>query len=125
MTRLVKLRYEEGFKPVQPDRHPVPYHYQERLTTIIKQFHKDDNIQKVDTEDNIDCILNVSISEKRTQGGIQMDIDARLLNEGAKLNGHQGTTPQETRLKMGAPRSSVSSTWATTSTRNPSTRTAV
>ena len=27
----VKLRYVEGFKPVQPARYPVPYHYKERL----------------------------------------------------------------------------------------------
>ena len=31
----VKLRYEKGFKLVQPARYQVPYHYQERLETRL------------------------------------------------------------------------------------------
>ena len=32
-VEAVKLRYEDGFKPVQPARYPVPYHYQEGATS--------------------------------------------------------------------------------------------
>ena len=31
---VVKLKYEAGFKPVQPARYPVPYYQKERLGSI-------------------------------------------------------------------------------------------
>ena len=65
-VKPVKLRYELGFKPVHPARYPVSYHYQERLTTQLKQLIKDDVIQKVNPVEGIDCILNMAISEKKT-----------------------------------------------------------
>ena len=37
-VEVVKLRYEDGFKSVQPARYPVPYHYQERLATHLKKL---------------------------------------------------------------------------------------
>ena len=36
-VKPVKLRYKKGFKPVQPARYPVPYHYHTRLDNHLKQ----------------------------------------------------------------------------------------
>ena len=46
-VEAVKLRYEDGFKPVKPARYPVPYHYQERLGTHLKQLEKEGVIETV------------------------------------------------------------------------------
>jgi hypothetical protein len=73
----LKLRYEEGFKPVPPARYPVPYHYQERLATHLKKLEAEDVIKKVNPAEHVDCILNIAISEKKAPGSIRMNIDAR------------------------------------------------
>ena len=91
--RPVKLRYKQGFKPVQPARNPVPYHYEERPTTHLKQLVKDGVIQKVDPAEGIACILNVAITEKKTTGSIRMNIDARPHNKRAKHTRYHITTP--------------------------------
>ena len=80
----VRLRYEEGFKPVQPARYQVPYHYQERLEVHLKKLEKEGVIEKVNPAEAVNCILNIDISEKKAQGCIRMNIDARPYNKGAK-----------------------------------------
>jgi hypothetical protein len=80
----VRLRYEEGFKLVQPARYQVPYHYQERLEVHLKKLEKEGVIEKVNPAEAVDCILNIAISEKKAQGCIRMNIDARPYNKGAK-----------------------------------------
>ena len=48
----------------------------------------------------VDCILNIAISEKKAQGCIRMNIDARPYNKGAKDTRYHVTTPQEARHKL-------------------------
>ena len=62
----VELKYEAGFKVVQPARYPVPYHYQERLATHLRKLEKEGVIEKVNPAEPTDCILNITISEKKT-----------------------------------------------------------
>jgi hypothetical protein len=96
----VKLRYEDGFKPVQPARYPVPYHYQERLATNLRKLKAEDVIERVNPAEPVDCILNIAISEKKAQGSIYMNVDARPYNKGAKHTRYHVTTPQEARHKL-------------------------
>ena len=56
--------------------------------------------ERVNPKEAIDCILNVAISEKKTQGSIRMNIDARPHNKGAKHTKYHVTTPQEARHKL-------------------------
>ena len=76
-VEAVRLRYEDGFKPVQPAGYPVPYHYQERLTTQLRKLKAEGMIKRVNPAEPVDCILNIAISEKKTQGSIRMNIDSR------------------------------------------------
>ena len=99
-VEAVKLRYEDGFKPVQPARYPVPYHYQERLGTHLKNLKAEGVIERVNPAEPVDCILNIAISEKKTQGSMRMNIDARPYNKGAKQTRYHVTTPQEARHKL-------------------------
>ena len=96
----VKLKYEDGFKPVQPARYPVPYHYQERLATHLRKLEAEGVVEKVNPAEPIDCILNIAISEKKTLGSIRMNIDARPYNKGAKHTRYHVTTPQEARHQL-------------------------
>ena len=83
-TTAVTLQYESGFKPTQPPRLPVPYHYQERVAAHLRKLKSEDIIEDVDPSERIDCVLNIVVSEKKTEGEIRMNIDARPLNVGAK-----------------------------------------
>ena len=40
-------------------------------------------MERVNPAEPVDCILNIAISEKKTQGSIRMNIDARPYNKGA------------------------------------------
>ena len=57
-------------------------------------------IKRVNPAEPVDCILNIAISEKKTQGSIRMNIDARPYNKGAKHTRYHVTTPQEARHKL-------------------------
>ena len=57
-------------------------------------------VEKVNPAEPIDCILNIAISEKKTQGSICMNIDPRPYNMGAKHTRYHVTTPQEARHKL-------------------------
>ena len=89
----VKLRYEEGFKPVQPARYSVPYHYQERLEVHLKKLENEGVIERVNPAEAVDCIFHLAISEKKALGSIRMNIDARPYNKGAKHTRYHVTTP--------------------------------
>ena len=99
-TRPITLQYDEGFKPIQPPRYPVPYHYRERLTNHLEKLKAEGVIEDVEPSEPIDCVLNVAISEKKTKGMIRMNIDARPLNVGAKHTKYHVTTPQEIRHQL-------------------------
>ena len=95
----VELRYKDGFKLVQPARYPVPYHYQERMATHLRKLEAEGVAERVNPAEPVDCILNIAISEKKTQGRIRINIDARPYNKGAKHTRYHVTTPQEARHK--------------------------
>ena len=99
-TRPVVLQYEENFKPIQPPRYPVPYHYQEKIAEHLRKLKKEGVIEDVDPAESVDCVLNIAVSEKRIQGAIRMNIDARPLNVGAKHTKYHVTTPQEVRHEL-------------------------
>ena len=94
-TQSIVLQYEPGFRPIQPPRHPVPYHYQDRVATHLRKLKAEDIIEDVDPAEPVDCVLNIVVSEKKTEGAIRMNIDARPLNVGAKHTKYHVTTPQE------------------------------
>ena len=62
----VKLQYEAGFKPVQPQPYPIPYHYRAKTAEHIEKLKKEGVIEDVDPSEPIDCVLNTTISEKKT-----------------------------------------------------------
>ena len=73
----VKQRYEEGFKPMQPARYQVPYHYQVRLEAHLTKLEKEGVIEKVNPAEAVVGILNLAISEGEqagtATGGIETD----------------------------------------------------
>ena len=93
-VKPVRLEYEQGFRPIQPPGFAVPYHYQELLSKHLQKLRDDGVIEDVDSRETIDCILNVALSERKNKD-IRMNIDARPLNEGAKMPRNHITTPQE------------------------------
>ena len=78
----------------------MPYHYQERLATHLRKLKAEDVIERVNPAEPVDCILNIAISEKKAQGSIYMNVDARPYNKGAKHTRYHVTTPQEARHKL-------------------------
>ena len=82
----VKLEYERGFRPIQPPRFAVPYHYHERLSRHLQKLREDGVIE------DVDCFLNIALSEKKN-GDMRMNIDARPLNKGAKMTKYHITNP--------------------------------
>ena len=96
----VKLQYEPGFRPVQPPRYQVPFQYREKLSAHLNNMRRDDVIEDVDPAEPIDCVLNVCISEKKTEGAIRMNIDARPYNIGAKHTKYHVPLPQEIRHQL-------------------------
>ena len=99
-TKPIKLQYEAGFKPTQPPRYPVPYFYRERLSSHLNKLRSENIIEDVDPSEPIDCILNVTISDKKTPNEIRMNIDARPINVGAKHTKYHVPTPQEIRHEL-------------------------
>ena len=93
-VKPVELQYEAGFRAVQPARYPVPYHYQERLTTHLKKLKKEGVVEDVNPAEPTDCILNIAISEKKTRGTIRMNINARPISKGASTQGTMWPRPR-------------------------------
>ena len=62
----VKFAFNKDFKPIQPPRRGVPYHYQDRLTDHLELMQKEGAIETVDPREEIDCTMNVVITEKKT-----------------------------------------------------------
>ena len=95
----IQLQYEEGFRPIQPARYPVPHHYREQLTTHLTKLKKEGIVEDVNPSEPIDCVLNIAISTKKNSQ-IRMNIDARPLNVGAKHTKYHVPTPQEIRHQL-------------------------
>ena len=66
-TDPVELQYGKGFKPIQPPRILVPFHYQERLARHLEKLREEEVIEDIDPREPIDCLLNVSISDKKEE----------------------------------------------------------
>ena len=88
----VKLEYELGFRPIQPQGFAVPYHYHARLSWHLQKLREDGVIEDVDPREPIDCVLNLALSEKKNKD-IHMNINARPLNKGAKMTKYHITNP--------------------------------
>jgi hypothetical protein len=96
-TSPIKLEHEEGFKPVQPPRRGVPYHYQERLSQHLALLRKEGAMEEVDPREPIDAVMNVVITEKKQEGQIRMNLDATPLNKGALMTKYHVKTAAEVR----------------------------
>ena len=63
----------------------MPYHYQDRLTDHLELMEKEGAIEPVDPREEVDCTMNVVITDKKTSGQIRMNIDATPINAGIKM----------------------------------------
>ena len=63
----VKLQYRHGFVPVQPPRYGIPYRYQGRVSAHLQNLRRDGMIKDVDPAEAVECVLNVTISEKKAE----------------------------------------------------------
>ena len=73
----------------------IPYAYQPKLSAHLRNLRRDKVITDVDPSEPIDCILNVTICEKKTEGEIRMNIDMRPMNTGSKHTKHHIPLPPE------------------------------
>ena len=96
----VQLECEQKFKLVKPAHYPVPYYYQNRLGEHIKKLRKERVMEDVHLAEPVYCILNLAILEKKGQGNISMNIDARPCNNGAKHTKYHVLTPKEARHQL-------------------------
>ena len=72
----------EGIKNVvQPARYTIPYHYQERLATHLRKLEA---VGVAEGVNPVEPNEYNAILEKKMQGSIHMNIDARPCNKGAK-----------------------------------------
>ena len=99
-TEPVKLEFEEGFKPEQPPRRGVPYHYQGRLSQHLDMMRKEGAIEDVNPREPLDCVMNVVITDKKESGQIRMNIDATPLNKGMKMTKYHVKTAAEVRHEL-------------------------
>ena len=65
---LVMLEHKLGFKPTQPPRHQVTYHYRDRLSKHIALMRKKGVVEDVNPREPIDAVLNLIITVKKTRG---------------------------------------------------------
>jgi hypothetical protein len=96
----VRLEHEEGFRPVQPQRRSVPYHYRGRLTAHLDMMKREGVIEDVDPKEPIDAVLNLVITDKKAAGEIRMNVDATPLNKGAKMTKYHVKTAAEVRHEL-------------------------
>jgi hypothetical protein len=96
----ITLEHEDNFRPVQPPRHPVPYHYRDRLSKHLDMMRKEGAIEDVDPREPVDAVLNVVITDKKTEGEIRMNIDAVPLNKGARMTKFHVKTAAEVRHEL-------------------------
>ena len=99
-TEPVKVEFEEGFKPEQPPRRGVPYHYQGRLSQHLDMMRKEGTIEDVNPREPLDCVMNVVITDKKESGQIRMNIDGTPLNKGRKMTKYHVKTAAEVRHEL-------------------------
>ena len=64
----VVLEHEPGFKPIQPPRRSVPYHYRKPLSKHLDLMRREGVIEDVDPNKPIDCVMNAVITNKKKRG---------------------------------------------------------
>ena len=64
----VTLQYYIGFRPTQPQRYPVPYHYQDKLTEHLAKLKEEGIIEVVNPAKPVDCILNLKRRRRGPSG---------------------------------------------------------
>ena len=96
----VVLEHEQGFRPVQPPRRSVPYHYRERLSKHLDLMRREGVIEDVDPREPIDAVLNLVITDKKAPGEIRMNVDATPINVGAKMTKYHVKTAAEVRHEL-------------------------
>ena len=106
-TEPVKLAFEKDFKPIQPPRRGVPYHYQERLADHLELMEREGAIKPIDPREEVNCTMNVVITDKKSSGQIYMNIDTTPINAGIKMTKYHFPTAGDIRHTLeGAPISS-------------------
>ena len=70
------------------------------LTAHLRNMRRDGVIEDVDLAEKVDCVLNITILEKKTQGTIRMNIDMQPMNEGALHTKYHVPLPQEVRHQL-------------------------
>ena len=95
MSRAV-IEHEPGFKPIQPPRRSVPYHYIQGTAVQAPRPHEKD----MDPTEPIYCVLNVVFTDKKTPGEIRMNIDTTPINKGAKITKHHIKTAAEVQQEL-------------------------
>ena len=96
-TEPVKLAFEKDFKPTQPLRRGVPYHYQERLADHLELMEREGAIKHIDPREEINCTMSVVITDKKSSGQIRMNIDTTPINAGIKMTKYHGPITGEVR----------------------------
>ena len=96
-TEPVKFSFDKDFKPVQPPRRGVPYHYQSRLSQHLDLMLKEGAIEAVDPREVVECTMNVVVTDKKSSGQIRMNIDATPINAGIKMTKYHVPTAAEVR----------------------------
>lgn len=99
-TEPVKFSFSKDFKPVQPPRRGVPYHYQPRLAQHLEMMVKEGAIEPVDPREVVECTMNVVITDKKSAGQIRMNIDATPINAGIKMTKYHVPTAAEVRHEL-------------------------
>ena len=96
-TDPVKFSFDKNFKPIQPPRRGVPYHYQSRLSEHLEMMRKEGAMEDVNPREVVECTMNLVITEKKSAGQIRMNVDATPINQGIKMTKYHVPTAAEVR----------------------------
>ena len=96
-TDPVKFQFEKNFKPIQPPRRGVPYHYQNRLSDHLEMMRKEGAMEDINPREAVDCTMNLVITEKKSAGQIRMNVDATPINQGIRMTKYHVPTAAEVR----------------------------
>ena len=84
-TDPIKFEFEKNFKPIQPHRRGIPYHYRDRLSQHLDMMRKEGAMEDVHPREVVNCTMNLVITDKKAAGQIRMNVDATPINQGIKM----------------------------------------
>ena len=84
-TDPIKFEFEKNFKPIQPHRRGIPYHYRDRLSQHLDMMRKEGAMEDVHPREVVNCTMNLVITDKKAAGHIRMNVDATPINQGIKM----------------------------------------